>query len=73
VQVPPPAPAPAGRCPVHRVVRGDTLWALSARRFGDPLRWPEIFAANRDALASPHRILPGEELRIPDRCDVTRF
>jgi nucleoid-associated protein YgaU len=53
---------------VQRVVRGDTLWGLAGRRLGDPHRWPEIFAANRDALADPDRIQPDEELRMPDRC-----
>ncbi len=68
---PPPAAAPAA-CDLHRVVRGDTLWALAAARFGDPLRWREIHRANLDVLTDPDRLLPGKRLRIPDRCDATR-
>jgi nucleoid-associated protein YgaU len=51
------------------VERGDTLWMLAARSFGDAERWPEIFAANRDVVSDPDRIEPGEQLRIPVRCD----
>jgi nucleoid-associated protein YgaU len=54
------------------VVRGDTLWDLSARSFGNPRRWPEIFSANRDALRDPDRIYPGADLRIPG-CEATRL
>jgi nucleoid-associated protein YgaU len=50
-------------------VPGDTLWALAARRLGDPLRWREIHAANQDLVRDPDLILPGEQLRIPDGCD----
>jgi nucleoid-associated protein YgaU len=51
-------------------VRGDTLWALAARRLGDPFRWRELFAANRDVVEDPDLISPGEELQIPD-CGAT--
>src|SRR5699024_3875105 len=51
-----PAPAPAapraartGTIP-YTVVRGDTLWKIAETRLGDPLRYPEIAALNRDVL-----------------------
>jgi nucleoid-associated protein YgaU len=46
------------------IVAGDTLWGLAARRLGDPERWPEIFAANRDVLDDPNVISPGDRLEF---------
>ncbi|MCC7408689.1 MAG: LysM peptidoglycan-binding domain-containing protein [Phycisphaeraceae bacterium] len=51
-QAPPPAPAyvapqpsaPAGN--TYTVQKGDTLWSISRRFYGDPKRWTEIAAAN---------------------------
>ncbi len=50
---------------VHEVRRGDTLWMISRRYYGNPLLWPAIFGANHDQVADPDRILPGERLRLP--------
>ncbi len=47
------------------VKKGDTLWALAAQHLGDPQRWPEIFAANRDVISNPDLIDVGWRLRIP--------
>jgi hypothetical protein len=49
----------------HTVVRGNTLWDLSAAVYGDPFRWPSIWEANRDRVDNPHLIFPGQVLRIP--------
>ena len=59
-----PAAAATGPCTTAAIVRGDTLWGVARRRLGNPLRWPEIFRANRDVLDDPDVIAPGEQLRI---------
>lgn len=63
----PPGPVATGAPGelVHEVRRGDTLWDLSRRYYGDPLRWPAIFDVNRDLLHDPDLILPSDHLRIP--------
>ena len=57
-----PEAAPAGDA-VYIVVRGDCLWRLARRFYGDPLQWRRIASAN--ALADPDLIYPGQALRIP--------
>lgn len=67
---PPPGPAaplpshPAGR--THAVVKGDTLYSLAQRYYGNRSKWRDILAANRNQLPNqdaPLRI--GMVLRIP--------
>jgi len=49
----------------HVVVRGDTLFGLAQRYYGDRARWREIYNANRDILPNENSLAVGMELRIP--------
>ena len=49
----------------HTVVAGESLSKISQAKLGSSGRWVEIFAINRDTLASPDLIEVGQVLDIP--------
>ncbi|MGA9442080.1 MAG: peptidoglycan-binding protein LysM [Methyloceanibacter sp.] len=49
----------------HTVIKGDTLWAISERAYGDGSKYMTIFEANKPMLSHPDKIYPGQTLRIP--------
>jgi LysM repeat protein len=57
----PPVPPPGAD--VHVIQRGDTLWGLAARFYGDPYLWPQLWEQNRYILDA-HWIYPGDPLVI---------
>ncbi len=48
------------------VQKGDTLWAISRERYGDPVLYVKVFEANRDSIRDPDLIYPGQVFTIPD-------
>jgi nucleoid-associated protein YgaU len=46
----------------YKVVKGDTLWDISVRAYGDGYKWSEVAQANN--LDNPHLILVDQELKL---------
>ena len=63
-----PAAGPVASSPRQTSVTvqdGDTLWGIAAATLGDPSAWQDLYRANRDQLANPGRIYPGQVLKLP--------
>ena len=60
-------PANAPKDPTfHEVKKGDTLWAIASKHYGNGSKYEAIFEANKPTLTHPDKIYPGQILRIPD-------
>lgn len=49
----------------HAVVSGDSLSKIAKTYYGDAMKYPVIFEANKPMLSHPDKIYPGQVLRIP--------
>ncbi|MEQ8479412.1 MAG: LysM peptidoglycan-binding domain-containing protein [Hoeflea sp.] len=45
--------------------RGDTLWQISRRTYGQGVRYTTIYLANRSQIENPDRIQPGQVFSVP--------
>lgn len=51
---------------VITVQPGATLWAIARDRYGDGIRYVQVFEANRDLIRNPDLIYPGQVFGLPD-------
>jgi LysM repeat protein len=78
IEPPPASPAPpvavveqprethnAPQTGSHTVVRGDTLWALARKYYGNGAQYTKIFEVNKDKINNPNLIFVGQVLVIP--------
>lgn len=56
---------PAPEAQYYTVVKGDTLSKIAKEYYGDAMKYPTIFEANKPMLKDPDLIYPGQVLRIP--------
>ena len=49
----------------HTVVKGDYLSKIAKKYYGNAMKYPVIFEANKPMLTHPDKIYPGQVLRIP--------
>ena len=53
----------------HTVERGDTLGKIAKQYYGNAMKYPVIFEANKPMLSHPDKIYPGQVLRKPVLAD----
>ena len=61
IQVETPEPA----AEFYTVVSGDSLSKIAKQYYGNAMKYPVIFEANKPMLSHPDKIYPGQVLRIP--------
>jgi nucleoid-associated protein YgaU len=49
----------------YTVKSGDTLGGIAKTHYGNAMKYPVIFEANKPMLTDPNKIYPGQVLRIP--------
>jgi len=58
----------------YTVVKGDCLWNLAKRYYGEGSLYPYIYDANRDVIGGdPNLIYPGQVFFIPDIAGATLY
>ncbi len=50
----------------HTVKSGESLSKIAKHYYGDPMKYKQIFEANKNILKNPDLIHPGDELVIPN-------
>ena len=50
----------------YEVQAGDSLSKIAKQVYGDPMKWKDLFEANREVIKDPDLIYPGQKIRIPD-------
>ncbi len=59
------APEPEEETEFYTVKRGDSLSKIAKHYYGNAMKYPVIFEANREVIKDPDLIYPGQVLRIP--------
>jgi len=49
----------------YTVKKGDSLSKIAKRYYGDPMKYKQLFEANRPLLKDPNKVFPGQQIRIP--------
>ena len=52
--------------PVVIIRKGDNLWRISRRLYGDGIRYTTIYQANQDQIRNPDLIYPGQVFLTPE-------
>ena len=58
------SPAPVKQNKTYTVVRGDCLWNIAKKFYGNGSQYTKIYNANKDKIKSPNLIYPGQVLTI---------
>jgi len=49
----------------YEVVKGDSLWKIAEKFYGNGSKYTGIFEENREVIKDPDLIFPGQKIRVP--------
>lgn len=49
----------------YTIQSGDSLSKIAKQYYGDAMKYPMLFEANREVIKHPDKIYPGQKIRIP--------
>lgn len=55
----------APKANTHTVIKGETLWGIAKKYYGDGAKYDRIYNANTDKIKNPNLIYVGQVLTIP--------
>lgn len=59
------SPAPKKTAKSYTTVKGDCLWNIAKKFYGDGSKYTKIYNANKDKIKNPNSISIGQKLNIP--------
>ncbi|HIQ16370.1 MAG TPA: peptidoglycan-binding protein LysM [Leucothrix sp.] len=59
------SPAQTYEVQYYEIEKGDSLWAIAKKFYGDGNKYTKIFDANREVIKDADLIFPGQKIRIP--------
>lgn len=55
----------AGDDEFYTIVKGDSLWKIAEKAYGNGAKYKAIVEANREVIKDENKIFPGQKIRIP--------
>jgi LysM repeat protein len=55
----------------YKVQKGDTLWSICEKYYGDPNLWPKLWEMN-PFVTNPHLLKPGDVLTLMEKEDISK-
>lgn len=49
----------------YTIQKGDTLWAIAEREYGNGMQWKRLYEFNKDVITNPDKPRRGTKIRIP--------
>ena len=59
------SPAQTVEVTYYEIVKGDSLWKIAEKFYGNGSKYTGIFEENREVIKDPDLIFPGQKIRIP--------
>ena len=53
----------------YTIEKGDSLWKISAKFYGNGAKWETLFEENKEVIQNPDLIYPGQGIRVPKQAD----